>query len=209
MPVVADLYLWFHLQRHLCPVFCIHWKRLSGFYGFHVCPGLTFFVWCRVYFRLHLHWPWWFDVCYNPVRRWCRRFFYECCIRRWFFGIRVDHQLTTGSDIFCRWSVFIVDTLFYITADRCSRAVQNQQEITIYHQITCRVVVLRLLRQSIFHCCFCAMYRCLHSQKRGGQRWSDHELTTTWFLTVFSYNFICWEPLKSDFSYICVCSSAG
>lgn len=143
MPVVADLYLWFHLQRHLCPVFCIHWKRLSGFYGFHVCPGLTFFVWCRVYFRLHLHWPWWFDVCYNPVRRWCRRFFYECCIRRWFFGIRVDHQLTTGSDIFCRWSVFIVDTLFYITADRCSRAVQNQQEITIYHQITCRVVVLR------------------------------------------------------------------
>ncbi len=120
-----------------------------------------------------------------------------------------DHQLTTDSDFYCRWSVFIVGTLFYIACDRCAVAVQNQQKITVYHRIVLRVVVLRLLRQGIFYCCFCAMYRCLRSQNRGGQRWSDHELTTIGNWPIFPYNFICWEPLKSDFSYICVCSSAG
>ena len=87
-----------------------------------------------------------------------------------------DHQLTTDSDFYCRWSVFIVGTLFYIACDRCAVAVQNQQKITVYHRIVLRVVVLRLLRQGIFYCCFCAMYRCLRSQNRGGHRWSDHEL---------------------------------
>ena len=55
----------------------------------------------------------------------------------------VDHQLTTGNDFCCWWSVFIVDSLFYITRDRCGRAVQNQQKIAVYHQITRRVAVLR------------------------------------------------------------------
>ena len=55
-----------------------------------------------------------------------------------------DHQLTTGSDFCCRWSFFIVDTLFYIACVRCSIVVQNQQKIAVYHRIACRVVVLRL-----------------------------------------------------------------
>ena len=55
-----------------------------------------------------------------------------------------DHQLTTGSDFCCRWSFFIVDTLFYIACARCSIVVQNQQKIALYHRIACRVVVLRL-----------------------------------------------------------------
>ena len=54
-----------------------------------------------------------------------------------------DHQLTTGSDFYCRWSVFIVDTLFYIACDRCAVAVQNQQKIAVYHHIARCVVVLR------------------------------------------------------------------
>ena len=56
---------------------------------------------------------------------------------------RIDHFLTTDSDFYCRWSVFIVGTLFYIVCDRCAVAVQNQQKIAVYHHITRRVVVLR------------------------------------------------------------------
>ena len=66
------------------------------------------------------------------------------------FGQQIDHQLTTDGIFYCRWSVFIVDTLFYIDCAMCGRTVQNQQEITIYHQITRRVVVLRQLRHGRF-----------------------------------------------------------
>ena len=94
-----------------------------------------------------------------------------------------DHQLTTGSDFYCRWSVFIVGTLFYIACDRCAVAVQNQQKITVYHWNMRRVVVLRQLRQSIFYCRFCTMYCCLHSQNavvNGSQ-------TTNWPLLEIDY----------------------
>ena len=63
---------------------------------------------------------------------------------------QIDYQLTTGSDFYCRWSVFIVGTLFYIACDGCSVAVQNQQKIAVYHRIACRVVVFRQLRQGRF-----------------------------------------------------------
>ena len=57
--------------------------------------------------------------------------------------------------------------------------VQNQQNsrsnVSLYHP----VVVLRLLRQGRFLTLFCAIHRRLCLQNRGGQRWSDHELTTT------------------------------
>ena len=62
--------------------------------------------------------------------------------RRW-KSLAVDHQLTTSSDFCFWWSVFIVDTLFYIACDKCARVMQNQQKITIYHRVMCRVVVLR------------------------------------------------------------------
>ena len=55
----------------------------------------------------------------------------------------VDHQLTTGSDFCCRWLVFVVGKLFYIGCCNSALVVQNQQKITAYHRIACRVVVLR------------------------------------------------------------------
>lgn len=61
-----------------------------------------------------------------------------------------SRKLTTGSDFCCRWSVFIVGTLFYTACDRCALAVQNRQKSAVYHQIMRRVVVLRLLRQGGF-----------------------------------------------------------
>ena len=57
-------------------------------------------------------------------------------------------------------------------------AVQNQQISRFNVSLYRPVVVLRQLRQGRFLTCFCAIQRDLHPQKRGGQRWSDHELTT-------------------------------
>ena len=58
-------------------------------------------------------------------------------------NLAVDYQLTTGSDICCRRSVFVVGILFYIACDRCAVAVHDQQKIPVYHRISCCVVVLR------------------------------------------------------------------
>ena len=55
----------------------------------------------------------------------------------------IDHQLTTGSDFCCGWSVFIVGTLFYIACDRCAVAVQNQQNLRSNASLYRPVVVLR------------------------------------------------------------------
>ena len=90
----------------------------------------------------------------------------------------IDHHLTTTVQSYIKMPKKPVVTtnngLFLVLVV----TVQNQQNSRFSVGLYCHVVVLRQLRQGRFLTCFCAIQRDLHPQKRGGQRWSDHELTT-------------------------------
>ena len=92
-------------------------------------------------------------------------------------GIFDYHLTTTAQRYYKMPEKFVVTTnngLFLILGSTVRSQQNSRYNVGLHYP----VVVLRQLRQGRFLTCFCAIQRDLHPQKRGGQRWSDHELTT-------------------------------
>ena len=87
-----------------------------------------------------------------------------------FCPFAVDHHLTTTVQRHYKMPEKPVVTTNNGLFPVLGATVQSQQNSRFNVGLYRLVVVLRQLRQSRFWTLFCAIQRCLHSQKRGGQR---------------------------------------
>ena len=95
-----------------------------------------------------------------------------------FCPFAVDHHLTTTVQRHYKMPEKPVVTTNNGLFPVLGATVQSQQNSRFNVGLYRLVVVLRQLRHGRFLTLFCAMQRDLCPKKRGGQRWSDHELTT-------------------------------